>query len=1268
MTTGFYNPFDDSHPAFAEYKAMPLAYSGAYDRKHAETQQKKSWLFHVLCLSLHAGLVFIHLLLLLICITGVEHNIVIPIGKESDILSTVIVQASQVIITIYLAGLVFVSQQLATRRNVRARQTLTATHDNISAWTGLGAALLALWRQTFIAASVIGALCVAAYFVFAAVLHITTPAIFSLQPFNTTRHATISTTLGTPNISVKNPGSSNPSSFFLDSTPVIPYLSNSDRISKIGLENGTLYDVLSDNPGQGDVHVNAVAFNVSCGYVDGASVTPINNTGNWTVDTVYDEHIKPIPVLAPNTIKWLSFRSDKLQDPLRNTVFYTSANITDSQGSTGNLVSLNPPMRPGPNTDSSRKNDSYFDETTVYTMQLIGCTVTLVNQSAVVDAQTRLLQDVHPLGHKTSSTWFQWDPAMSLGNATVSSSPKSSTAILGRGERTVTPQIKKRQGGGPEQGSPPSTLMPLSPPPPDNTTPPSQGHQNTPASTIEPEPQGPTTNPPPSEPATPMPPLPDQGPQNLPVPTTEPEPQGPTTTPPEPEPPSPTIPPPPLDNTLPPGRDPQTAPAPTTEPEPQGSTTDLPPSQPPSPTFPSPDNTPHPDLGPQNTPQPQQPSPNPPSPDRGPTPPPDPSPTPPVQDTPPSPNVPTTPPMPDPGAQNTPPLGSAPSPSPPSPDGLPPLSLPSDRVPQVYEPQDPNAKPASPQSQQNPSPQNNPPTNAPPQSPPPQDNSPQNPPPQNNSPQNSPPQNFPPQNSPPQNSPSDNSSPQSLPQDSPAGNPQTNSGPDSGFPPSPADNAAPGSQPQGTGNGAQDAGNRGPTPGQDSSPTSAPGSTPGSQPENGNTPVNQPGSNGNSNASPGQDNGNTAAPGPSANNGNTPGFQPSPGPNTQSGNNGNTASFQTPGASPNAGASSGNSPSAQGPGPTNTQPGNLPTGQSTGGGTALPSNSRAGASAPFLSATPNSGSATGTAAKTSASGASSAATHMSNSCPPATTTFSCTSGTCTTVMHNCTTSTTSSATALHKSASSIGTMPTATGISGRTGLGALAYYDISNALLDVWWNLFDQAAISRFPSTDDCPGFPWTNPESCNPLTVVEQFVMEDLGLHPTLLDSPVRQVPQIALHDLENSLARATAASYWAALYAKAGGLKDDDPNDVANSNNFVATPMTGNATIAYPYTATRLNINLIPLLAGLVASIYLLLLSFRLVGKPSREGEDSGIDAIGVLQILWLMSMRPDLQKIISGVNDPTVDNLRKSGMVNTSLHRDDDEIQSLAPGGLM
>ncbi|KAK0438168.1 uncharacterized protein EV420DRAFT_1486822 [Desarmillaria tabescens] len=109
-------------------------------------------------------------------------------------------------------------------------------------------------------------------------------------------------------------------------------------------------------------------------------------------------------------------------------------------------------------------------------------------------------------------------------------------------------------------------------------------------------------------------------------------------------------------------------------------------------------------------------------------------------------------------------------------------------------------------------------------------------------------------------------------------------------------------------------------------------------------------------------------------------------------------------------------------------------------------------------------------------------------------------------------------------------------------------------------------------------------------------------------------------------------------------------DPYNIENISIYKVEAMTGNATISYPFTATCLNINLTPLLLGLAASTGLLLV-FWLAGKPI-EG-DSGIDTIGVLQIVWLMRTRPDLQRIVSDVHEPTVENLRESGMVYTSMH---------------
>ncbi len=203
---------------------IPDLQSSPFHDKSGQERPKKSWFFHGLCFMLHAVLVCAHVLILLVWITRIEHKVVFPIGKRSNMLSTALVQVSQIISTVgsssypgnrvrenshhvlqvYIAGLILVSQQLATRRNIHARQTLTATHDNMSAWSGLGAALISVWHQTAIAASVTGSVLVAGYFICVTILHITAPAIFSIQPFNTTQYAVISTTMGPPNISINN--------------------------------------------------------------------------------------------------------------------------------------------------------------------------------------------------------------------------------------------------------------------------------------------------------------------------------------------------------------------------------------------------------------------------------------------------------------------------------------------------------------------------------------------------------------------------------------------------------------------------------------------------------------------------------------------------------------------------------------------------------------------------------------------------------------------------------------------------------------------------------------------------------------------------------------------------------------------------------------------------------------------------------------------------------------------------------------------------------
>ena len=94
---------------------------------------------------------------------------------------------------IYTIVLVVTTQKLAMQGIFLKYQTLTATHDESTAWIGLGSALLVLWKQTRIAASVIGALWVTIYLIGISVLHISTPSLFNIQVFEQPNASTILT-------------------------------------------------------------------------------------------------------------------------------------------------------------------------------------------------------------------------------------------------------------------------------------------------------------------------------------------------------------------------------------------------------------------------------------------------------------------------------------------------------------------------------------------------------------------------------------------------------------------------------------------------------------------------------------------------------------------------------------------------------------------------------------------------------------------------------------------------------------------------------------------------------------------------------------------------------------------------------------------------------------------------------------------------------------------------------------------------------------------
>jgi hypothetical protein len=93
--------------------------------------------------------------------------------------------------------MIYVTQKLANRCNLVGYTTLTATHDNLLSWSGLGSAVNNLYLQLSVPASIIGTFSIAGYLGLTTVVHVTTPALVSVVTFNLSTSSAAST-LGVP--------------------------------------------------------------------------------------------------------------------------------------------------------------------------------------------------------------------------------------------------------------------------------------------------------------------------------------------------------------------------------------------------------------------------------------------------------------------------------------------------------------------------------------------------------------------------------------------------------------------------------------------------------------------------------------------------------------------------------------------------------------------------------------------------------------------------------------------------------------------------------------------------------------------------------------------------------------------------------------------------------------------------------------------------------------------------------------------------------------
>ncbi|KAI0945664.1 hypothetical protein AcW1_001832 [Taiwanofungus camphoratus] len=294
------------------------------------------------------------------------------------------------------------------RRILLKRQTLTAIHDLAGAWNGLGSALLSLWRQAFLAASVVGTLQVVVYLASLSVIHIATPALFSTELFNHTDSIVVSTIIGMPSISdVADRDSVLISDVWESTSELLPYLALVTPQQTLGLYNDILYDFpMQPNFGIGSTLVGATAANVTCGYLSGMSAT-VNEgpyTVGWTLQATQDDHDIVVDIdiaLASDAMRQVNSNAMSSKQPLsRDMIFVLSSNISDSEGQFDGIVPL-----PEPSCIMTSNVSAC-----IYSLQVLGCTLSWVNRTVTVDSRTGLLVEPESIEEKTSSTWEKWTP------------------------------------------------------------------------------------------------------------------------------------------------------------------------------------------------------------------------------------------------------------------------------------------------------------------------------------------------------------------------------------------------------------------------------------------------------------------------------------------------------------------------------------------------------------------------------------------------------------------------------------------------------------------------------------------------------------------------------------------------------------------------------------------------------------------------------------------------------------------------------------------
>ncbi|KAG1729351.1 uncharacterized protein EDB91DRAFT_814894 [Suillus paluster] len=349
----------------------------------------------ILCALLHITLVLLHVVILALNISGIEHRLVVPITSGNEIWVTILSASSQAFYAIYCAVLVYLMQRLTLFRNLTQRQTVTVLHDTVNAWSGLGSALECLWRQSTVPASWWSILSITVYLACVFTFHVVSSSVIQLQTFNATVDVSATKFSYWPSPDVDMMAIQ-----WQTISALVPTLGHFANLQEMGLEGATLYDTIQSNDISGHAIVNATSFRANCRLVRNSVLTY-----SYEIDTDNFGYYTLKPPISNRTMK---FRA-RLVAPFPDQVAINPAMSSFFPGPTVAFM-VSTAVNSGNLFDNETVQHMYWEYPSItfigspqpplissmYDVHIVACTIDIQPHAATIDVQTNQLLGLSP--------------------------------------------------------------------------------------------------------------------------------------------------------------------------------------------------------------------------------------------------------------------------------------------------------------------------------------------------------------------------------------------------------------------------------------------------------------------------------------------------------------------------------------------------------------------------------------------------------------------------------------------------------------------------------------------------------------------------------------------------------------------------------------------------------------------------------------------------------------------------------------------------------